>query len=519
MCGMKRQIILAILDGWGIGSKDISSPMFVAKTPNIDYIKTHFLTGSLQASGIAVGLPWSEEGNSEVGHLTIGAGKIIYQHYPRITMSIQDGSFYKNKFLLEAAAHVKKNNSAIHFAGLLTDANIHASVDHLVALINFANQNKLSKVYIHLYTDGKDSPPQSALNILKKIKPLLNDQVKIASISGRHFSLDRDAHWDRTKMAYEALTGTAPMIEDYEKLIKDTYEAGYNDQFVKPRVVGPEINCIKDNDAIIFFDYREDSVRQIVSSFVVKDFKEFPIKNFTNLYIATFTSYTDKFTVPVISPQEKVENPLGKVIAENNKIQLRLAETEKYAHVTYFFNGLNEKPYLNEFRILIPSRNVASHAEHPEMMASELTSRIIQSMEDEAFDFILVNYANGDLVAHTGNYDAALIAVKTIDEEIGKLAKQVLEKNNILMITSDHGNIERMMDPLTGKITSGHDLSPVPVYLIGKEFEKNRSIEDAEEAEKETVGMLSDVAPTILELMDIPKPKEMTGESFLRLLK
>ncbi|MDD5431085.1 MAG: 2,3-bisphosphoglycerate-independent phosphoglycerate mutase [Candidatus Pacebacteria bacterium] len=512
---MKRQIILAILDGWGIGSKDASNPIYSATTPNIDFIKSHFQMGSLQASGIAVGLPWGEAGNSEVGHLTIGAGKIIYQHYPRITMSIQDGSFFKNKTLLETVKHVKKNKSALNLVGLLSDANIHAAVEHLIALIDFAVKNETPKVNLHLFTDGKDSNPESSLDILKKVIPLLSDKVKLASISGRHYGEDRDAHWDRTQKAYEVLTGTGPVTDNYEKVIKETYADGLNDEFVKPYIVGPENNCIKDNDAVFFFDYREDSIRQIVTSFTEPEFKEFPVKKLKNLYIASMTKYAEKFKIPVAFSPEKVEDPLGKVLADNGKTQLRIAETEKYAHVTYFFNGLIEPPFNNEFRILVPSKNVASHAEHPEMMAAELTSRIIQSMDDEAFDFILVNYANGDLIAHTGNFDAALEAVKIIDEEMGKLAKKVIERNDVLIITSDHGNIEKMMDLKTNKITTGHDMSPVPVYLIGREFQKNKTMEDVNDIEKQNAGVLSDIAPTILELMNIEKPKQMTGQSLL----
>lgn len=518
---MKRQIILAILDGWGIGAKNNSNPIYIGGTPNIDYIKSHFPGGSLQASGIAVGLPWNEEGNSEVGHLTIGAGKVIYQHYPRISIAIRDGSFFKNKAFLEAVNHVQKNKSALHFAGLLTEANIHASLEHLIGLIKLADQNKLNKTFLHLYTDGKDSPLKSSLGLLKKVEPLLNDKIKIASIIGRYYSLNRDKRWELTKQAYEALTGSAPLADNAEKIISETHNSGLSDEYVEPRLIGPETNGIKDNDAVIFFDFREDSVRQIVESFVNPEFKEFPVKKFNNLYIATMTNYSDKFQVPVAFPPEKVEHPLGKILADNGKSQLRIAETEKYAHVTYFFNGLNDKVYPNELRILIPSKITTSHAEHPEMMAAEITSRVLQVLDDEAFDFILVNYANGDLIAHTGNFDAALKAVKTIDEEVGKLTKKILggSGEDILLITSDHGNIEKMMDPLTAEPTTGHDTSPVPIYLIAKNFQRNKTKQEAEESKKETTGILSDIAPTILELMGIPKPKEMTGQSLLGLLE
>jgi 2,3-bisphosphoglycerate-independent phosphoglycerate mutase len=516
---MKRQIVLAILDGWGIGKKDTSNPVHMQGTPNIDYIKSHFPTGALQASGMAVGLPWGEEGNSEVGHITLGAGKVIFQHYPRISLSIRDGSFFKNKMLLALSEHVKKNNGALNIAGLLTDANIHASMEHLLALIEFAKKEKLEKVNLHLYTDGKDSPLKSSGGLLSKVEEVLSPGIKIASIMGRYYALDRDGHWNRTQQAYNALTGDGPMTNNYRGLIQKTYQKNLSDEFIEPHLIGPENNGIKDGDGLIFFDFREDSERQTVEAFINPDFNFFPVKKFTNLYIATMTQYSPKFNLPIISPQEKVENPLGKIISENEKSQLRIAESDKYAHVTYFFNGLQDKTYPNEFRILVPSKNVSHHDEAPEMMASEITSRVIQALDENSFDFILINYANSDMVAHTGNFDAGMIAVKTIDEEIGKLSKKVLEDDDILIITADHGNIEKMLDPLTAKPTTGHDSSPVPVYVVAKEFFTNKTRQEVEESERETIGILSDVAPTILNFMGIPKPPDMTGENFFPLLR
>lgn len=509
---MKQQVILIILDGWGIGAKDNSNPIYMAKTPYLDYIKTHFPSGALQASGIAVGLPWGEEGNSEVGHLTIGAGKVLYQHYPKITMSIKDGSFFKNPVLLKAAEHAKKNNSAINFAGLLTDANIHASIEHMLALIEFAKRNGLEKINLHLFTDGKDSPPRSALGFLKKIP------IPVATISGRYYSEDRTGHWERTQKTYEVMVGNDQTIPSAEDFINSQYLKGLNDQYIEPRVIGPENRGIKDGDALVFFDYREDSIRQIAESFINKDFSAFQTKKFENLFIATMTQYSDNLKVPVIFPQEKIEKPLGKVLAENGKTQLRVAETEKYAHITYFLNGLIEPPMENEYRVLIPSQRIAHQEDKPEMMASEITTRVIQAIEEGAFDFILANYANGDLIAHTGNFDAGMEAVKIIDEEIGKIAKTALSRNAALIITSDHGNIEKMIDSQTARALTGHDSSPVPIYLIANQYRKETNTKEAELAEKETVGILSDVAPTILELMNVAKPKEMTGQSLIKFL-
>ncbi len=516
---MRRQIVLAILDGWGIGKKDGSNPIHIQGTPNIDYIKSHFPSGALQASGIGIGLPWNEEGNSEVGHLTIGAGKVIFQHYPRISMSIRDGSFYKNKTLLDLANHVKNNSGALNIAGLLTDANIHASLEHLLAVVDFAKKNNIPKINLHLYTDGKDSPLKSAGGLLSKVEAVLSPTVKIASLSGRYYALDRDKHWDRTQKAYNALTGTAPITDDYKELIEKNYAKNLSDEFIEPHLIGPENNGIKDGDGLIFIDFREDSIRQLVESFINPDFSNFPVKKFTNLFIVTMTEYSPRFNLPVVSPQEKVENPLGKIISDNGKSQLRIAETDKYAHVTYFFNGLNEKPYDNEFRILVPSKNVVRHDEAPEMMAAEITNRVIQALDENSFDFILINYANADIIGHTGNFDAGMIAVKTIDEEIGKLSRKILEDDDILIITADHGNVEKMMDPLTAKPTTGHDASPVPVYIVAKEFFRNKSKEEVEGSEAETIGILCDIAPTILSLMNIAKPKDMTGQNLLPILR
>ncbi|MCL5017116.1 MAG: 2,3-bisphosphoglycerate-independent phosphoglycerate mutase [Patescibacteria group bacterium] len=516
---MKRQIVLAILDGWGIGKKDGSNPIHIQGTPNIDYIKSHFPAGAIQASGIAVGLPWEEEGNSEVGHLTLGAGRVIFQHYPRISMAIRDGSFFKNKVLLDLVDFVKKNNGTLNLAGLMTGANVHASLEHLLALIEFAKRNNVPKVNLHLYTDGKDSPLQSAGGLLSEIEKVLTPNIKIASIIGRYYAEDRDQHWDRTQKAYNTLTGEGPMTNDYMALIASNYKKNLSDEYIEPHLIGPENNGIKDGDGLFFFDFREDSIRQIVEPFINPDFQRFPVKKFTNLYIATMTEYSSMFNLPVAFPQQKVDNPLGKILSENGKSQLRIAETDKYAHVTVFFNGLQDKTFLNEFRILVPSKKVVKKEEAPEMMASEITSRVMQALDENSFDFILINYANGDMMGHTGNFDAGMKAVKTIDEEMRKLSQKVLENNDILIITADHGNVEKMMDPLTAMPTTGHDTSPVPVYIIANEFYRNKTAEEVEESESEVVGMLSDIAPTILKLMGIPKPPEMTGQDLLPLLR
>ncbi len=518
---MKKPVLLVILDGWGIGRPDFTNPVHIAKPRNINFIKSNYLSTALQASGIAVGLPWDEEGNSEVGHLTLGAGRTIYQHYPKITLSIQKGDFFKNKVLVDTMQRAKDNNAAVNLIGLLTEGNVHASIDHIRALMKLAASLNVSKLNLHLFTDGKDSDRRSALKLLKKIQDFITESKVgiIASLVGRAYGLDRDENWGRTQKAYQALTGQAPMIENFQDAITAYYHKGLTDEFIDPMVIGPDPRPISENDSVIFFDFREDSMRQIVSAFIQKDFDRFPIKNFANLGIVTMTSYSDKFKIPVAFPNENIENSLGQVLADNKLIQLRLAETEKYAHVTYFFNGYREQPFTNEFRILIPSQRVGRYDDAPEMMAKEISARLTDSITEKNFDFILANFANPDMIAHTGNFDAALQAVLAVDVEIGKLINICLENDVLLIITSDHGNIEEMLDPYTGQVETQHDPNPVPFYLVGKNFKRPKSEAEINLIESQPTGILSDVAPTILELMNITKPAAMTGQSLLKNLK
>jgi len=510
----KRTIILAILDGWGIGLPNESNPIHVVKPPNINYLKANFPAGVLQASGISVGLPWGEEGNSEVGHLNLGAGRIIYQYYPRITLAIRDKSFLENPALKAAYEHAKKNDSAVNLIGLLSEGNVHSSLEHLIALIQFAQKEKISKLNLHLFTDGRDSPPNSALELLNK----LPEEAKLASLSGRFYAMDREGHWDRTQKSYSVLIGEGPTTEDVAGHIKKAYERKLSDEFVEPTVVGPVKRGIKNNDALIFFNFREDRIRQLAGAFIDKEFKNFPVKSFNNLYITTMTKYDESFNVPVAFPPEKIEVCLGKVLQDSGKTQLRIAETQKYPHITYFFNGMREEPFKNEYRILIPSKTIVRQAEQPEMMASEIATRAIESIGENVFDFVLINFANPDIIAHTGDYEACLRAVKVVDEQIGKIVKAVLEHDDILIITSDHGNIERVFNPLTGLPETQHDPNPVPIYLVAKEFERQKTKDEISQSERTNTGILADVSPTILELMGIPQPKEMTGQSLLKSL-
>ena len=505
----KKTAVLIILDGWGIGETNESNPLFMTKPPTFEWLAANYPVTSLQASGISVGLPWGEIGNSEVGHLTLGAGKVLYQYYPRITMSIQDGTFFDNAVIKAAAAHARENNSAVNLVGLLTKGNVHASIDHLKALIRAMQSEQITKINLHLFADAKDSAPHSVEELLSELP-----KEYLASMIGRYYGMDRNGGWRLTETAYQTMTGTfGQVMADPTPLIEDTYKAGSTEEYL-PGIRFTEDKNIKDGDSVIFFNYREDSIRQIASAFLKKDFAEFSTIPFKNLYIATMTHYDDIFDVPVIFPPDNVANPFGKVISDLGMTQLRIAETYKYAHVTYFFNGLREPPFQGEYRTLVPS-NVTPHPEdRPEMMASAITDRLIEALQTGGFDFILVNYANADTIAHTANYNAAIEAIKVLDAQIARIIKLIENPDIVLFITSDHGNIERMIDERTGEPESQHDASPVPFYLVGQGYQGKKFVNGGANP-LETLGSLADVAPTMLQIMGIPRPDDMSGSSLL----
>ncbi|MBI4159648.1 2,3-bisphosphoglycerate-independent phosphoglycerate mutase [Candidatus Wolfebacteria bacterium] len=507
----KRPVILVILDGWGIGKKHESNPIFTAQPKTIEQIKTLFPSGSLQASGISVGLPWGEPGNSEAGHVTLGAGKIIYQYYPKITIAIRDGSFFINPVIGNAVLHAKKNNSTLHLVGLISQNNTHSSLEHLEALIAIAKKEGIDDRYrIHAIADGRDSKPRSIHELLERIPG-----NRVASIIGRFYAMDTERRWERVGKAYKALMGTSPVADDVASHINKTYAKNLNDDYIDPVLIGPDNHGIKANDAVIFFNFRGDGMEELVSAFAAPDFNKFPVEARGNLHIATMTPYNQTFALPAAFLPDEVHEPLAKTLQDNGKTQLKIAEAPKYRHVTYFFNGLREEPFENEYRVLVPTKGSIHIDEHPEMQIAEVTTRIVGAIEDRAFDFILANFANPDAVAHTGNYAACVSAIEAVDNALEKIKAVALDKDAILIITSDHGNIERLYDPLTGIPETGHDANPVPIYLIAKEWERGRLREEIEEGERATSGILADVAPTILELMNIKKPKEMTGESLL----
>lgn len=521
-----KPVILLILDGWGLSTETRGNAIFHANTPTIREIEAYYPAIPLQASGIAVGLPWGEAGNSEVGHLNIGSGRVVYQSLPRILFAIKNGSFFKNPTLIQAINHVKRNNSCLHLMGLVSTGNIHSYLEHLYALIELAVRENVPKIRLHVFTDGEDAPPRQALELIKPIKEKLNQAKdgKISTVIGRIYAMDRNQNWERTQLTYECLTqGKGENFKTASEAIKSAYEKDLTDTFIQPSViVDPEtkkpVGLIQDNDSVIFFNYRADRARQLTYAFVLPDFNGFPRTMLKNLYFVTMTEYQKNLPVQIAFPSIEIKNHITEVLGNHNKKVLKIAETEKYAHVTYFFNGGREEIYPNEKRILIPSTKMPHYEEYPEMSADQITQKLIQEIEAGQFDFAVVNYANPDIIGHTGNFEAAVKAIETVDSCLFSLLKIAKDNKIILFITGDHGNAEQMINLKTGEPYPEHTTNPVPFYFVAQEKRRKKAEKEINMLFKEPQGMLSDIAPTILEIMNIPQPYEMTGQSLLGFL-
>lgn len=520
---MFKPIVLVVLDGWGIGKSTKGNALLSDHLPVIEKLDNFYPRVALQASGISVGLFWGEVGNSEVGHKTLGAGKIIYQDLVRITMDIQSGIFFKNTTLLKAIKHVKENDSALHLMGLLGSGCIHSYTDHLHALLELAKNEKLEKVFIHVFTDGRDSAPNSAIEAVQKLDEKIKQLGigKIVSLVGRNFSMDRNNNWDRIKKAYDLLTkGEGKKIKNPVTYLKSSYAENIFDEYLEPAIVVEEdgvSHTIQDKDSVIFFNIRADRAREITKAFVLPSFDKFPKEYLKDLNFTTLVKYEDDLPTNIAYETGDVKNPLGKILSQNNLRQLRIAETEKFAHVTYFFNGGNEEAFPKEDRVIIPSFKISTFEKVPQMKAKELTEKTIEAINKEIYDFILINYANTDIIGHTGKLKAAAKSAEVVDEFLGKLITAVLLKKGCLLITADHGNAEEMIDNFTGEKRTEHSGNPVPLWFVTPENHQKRTPPKNEEMK--VVGLLSDVAPTILDLFQLEKPEEMSGESLLSILK
>ena len=507
----KKPVVLMVLDGYGLSDKTEGNAIALANTPVMDKLMKEcpFVQGA--ASGLAVGLPDGQMGNSEVGHMNIGAGRIIYQDLTRITKAINDGDFFKNEVLLQAMDNCKKNDSALHLWGLLSDGGVHSHIEHLYGLLEMAKKNGLQNVYVHAFLDGRDTPPASGKSYIEQLQNKM-DEIgvgKIASLSGRYYAMDRDNNWDRVEKAYDALTaGEGVQAENAVKAMEDSYAKDVTDEFVLPTVItenGAPVATVKANDSVIFFNFRPDRAREMTRAFCDDKFTGFERKTgFLPLTFVCFKDYDE--TIPnklVAFQKEDIKNTFGEYIAKCGKKQLRLAETEKYAHVTFFFNGGREKTYPDEDRILIPSPKVETYDAKPEMSAIEVTKKVIEAIKSKKYDTIILNYANPDMVGHTGNLEATIKALEVLDTCIGEVAEEVQKQGGYLIITADHGNAEQMIDYKTGEPHTAHTTNDVPLILVGKENIKLKN------------GRLCDIIPTMLELMELDKPEEMTGESLI----
>lgn len=521
---MFKPIVLVVLDGWGISSNSQGNVLKETPLPTIDKLDRFYPMTTLQASGISVGLFWGEPGNSEVGHMAMGAGKIVYQSLPRITLAIQGKELSSNAALLQTVENAKTNGSALHLMGLVGQGSVHSYVEHLYALVEFAKEQGLTEIYIHAFTDGRDSPQTSGTKAIQDLQGRLKmlGVGKIASLCGRNWAMDRNNNWDRIEKAYRMLTeGKGIQAEDPIKCLQDSYQTGVTDEYIEPSVIcedGKPVALIKENDSVIFFNFREDRARQLTEAFVLPDFDKFPRTKLT-LAFATLTEYEKGLPVLVAFPPQTVTGGLGEVLSKHKLTQLRIAETEKYAHVTYFFNGGKEQPWPGEERMLIPSPAVSRYDEAPEMSAAPLTEKLVAEIKTGKYDFILVNYANADMVGHTGNEAACKIAVQTIDKSLSIIIPAILQQGGCLFITADHGNVEEIKNYHTGQIDTEHSSNPVPLWFVTGTNHREKTPEEVVRQQAEVGGLLSDIAPTILELLNLPKSAEMNGESLLPILK
>lgn len=525
-----------MLDGFGVASYSHGNAIALAQPNSLDNLVAHYPSITLLAAGPVVGLPWGEVGNSEVGHLNIGAGRIVGQDLPRINAAIQDKTFFSNEALLGACEHVKKNSSKLHLMGMVSSGGVHSSEEHLFALLGLAAAQGIKEVYIHMFTDGRDTGEKDAFDTLKKVNHKIAEAGvgKIATVSGRFYAMDRANHWSQTEMVYQAMvTGAGVAADSAEDAILNSYNQNIYDEMIPPTAIIERedgeggmhpVAQVTDNDAVIFFNYRSDRALQLTQAFVQPEVMEIPAKHqpLQNLFFVTMSEYFFGLPVHVAFPPINLQNNLAEVISKNNLTQFHIAESEKYAHVTSFFNGGRTEPFPGEERQIVSSpENNKNYAAHPEMSGAQLTEVFIDKIKNANFNFYLANFANPDMVGHTGNLQSAIKAVQYIDRFLHQIAQAVLEIDAVLIITADHGNIESMLNIKTGAIDKEHSTSPVPFILVGKEFEYVEAKERDYSALSGyvPVGVSSDVAPTILELMGLPQPQEMNGVSLMTTLE
>ena len=509
----KHRVLLAILDGWGVRPEREDNAILLAGTPNLDRFAGKMPRTELANSGLAVGLPEGQMGNSEVGHTNIGAGRIVYQDLVRINRAVERGELGHNPALVAAMDTARTGGKALHLMGLIGPGGVHASQEHLLGLLRAAKARGVARVFVHAFLDGRDTPPMSALGYLEELERFLRETGtgRIATVSGRFYAMDRDKRWDRVQQAYEALVrGVGRRAPGALEAVRASYAEKVGDEFVPPTVLvdgDAPVATVRDGDAVIFFNFRADRARELTRALAVPGFHEFDRGGLQLGRMVCMTRYDETLDLPVAFPPEQPREIFPEVLAEQGLTQFRTAETEKYAHVTFFFNGGREVVFPGEERALIPSpRDVKTYDQKPQMSAPEVTSRLVQAVESGKYDFLLVNYANPDMVGHTGNLAAAIEAVRVVDICLGQVAEACARASIVLVITADHGNCEQMRDPVTGQPHTAHTMNPVPFHLVHPDFAG---------AKLRSGGILADVAPTLLQIMSLPQPKEMNRNSLL----
>ncbi|TAK03921.1 2,3-bisphosphoglycerate-independent phosphoglycerate mutase [Patescibacteria group bacterium] len=520
-----KPAVLMVLDGFGVAPDGPGNAVTRAKMPVFRSLIRDYPTMTLRASGEEVGLSWGEMGNSEVGHLAIGAGRVYYQTFPRINRDIVSGDFFENEAFRKAIGHAKKNGSAIHLIGLVSAGRVHSMDEHCFALLELCKKQKAEKVFVHAILDGRDTLYNAGIDFVGKLLATMKKLKvgKLASMSGRYYSMDRDNRWDRVQKAYDAMAaGVGETASDPIMAIRESYAREvYDEQFVPTVMTDADkpVATVKDGDAVIFFNFRPDRMRELVKAFVIPDFTRFPRATIKDLLPVTMVEYQSGLPVEVAYPPVAVSKTLAETVSDAGLTQLHIAETEKYAHVTFFVNGTREEPFKGERRILVPSPRVASYDEAPAMSGADLTDRVIEAIGKGEDDLIIMNYANPDMVGHTGNLPATMKAMEAVDGFLGKVVDAVLEKDGVLFLTADHGNGEEVLNVRTGEIDKEHATNPVPFVIVGNRFKGVPSpageVPDGDLSLMQPVGMLADVAPTVLSVLGIPQPPEMTGTALL----
>lgn len=505
----KKTIALVILDGWGHAPKQADNAIANANTPHLDQLTQRYASGFISGSGVDVGLPDEQMGNSEVGHVNIGAGRIVYQDLTRITKAIKEGDFYKNDVLVKAIDTASKHDNALHIMGLLSAGGVHSHSEHIEAMLRMAKQQGAKKIFLHAFLDGRDVPPRCAHETLAQFEKFFVELGcgRIATLVGRYYAMDRDNRWERIEQAYDLLTTGAAMYQAQtsKEALEAAYTRGENDEFVQATCIGDRVE-MHDGDSVIFMNFRADRARQLTHAFIDASFDKFNRKTHPKLsHFVMLTEYAADLKTDCAFPAQTLKNTLGDWLAQHKKTQLRISETEKYAHVTFFFNGGVEQPFPGEDRELIPSPKVATYDLQPEMNSEQLTQTMVAAIKSQKYDVIICNYPNGDMVGHTGNYDAAVKACEAVDQSIGHVVAALQSIGGECLITADHGNAEKMRDAQTGQPHTAHTNLPVPFIYVGRP------------AQVREQGRLSDLAPTLLHLMNLEQPKEMTGTSLLRL--